>query len=72
MAKLNDAEIELERQLAYSETIMSPAYIEGRIIEYEHEIWRCKDMIRFYKKSLRELKNPKTKAHAISKKYKLQ
>ena len=66
------SKIDIERQAAYAETIMSPAYIQGRIKQYEDEIARCEDMIRFYKQSLREVKNPKTKAHEISKKYKLQ
>ena len=66
------SEVEIERQAAYAETIMSPAYIQGRIAEYNNEINRCRDMIGFYKKSLREVTNPKTKAHKISKKYKLQ
>ena len=66
------SEVEIERQLAYAESIFNPMYIQGRIKQYEDEIARCEDMIRFYKQSLREVKNPKTKAHKISKKYKLQ
>jgi hypothetical protein len=67
-----ESEIEIERQLAYAQTIFSPSYIESRIADYEAEIKRCKDMIRFYKKSLKDVRNPNTKSYKISKKYKLQ
>jgi hypothetical protein len=72
MVKESEIEIELERQAAYTETIMNPIYIENRIKEYQDDIERCRDMIKFYKKSLREVKNPKTKIYKLSKKYKLQ
>lgn len=62
----------LERELALAQTILSPAYLRSKIEEYKRERENANSMIRWYKRALKELEDPKTHSYKVSKKFKLQ
>ena len=62
----------IERELALAQTILSPAYLRSKIEEYKRERERVNNMIRWYRRALKELEDPKSHSYQVSKRYKLQ